>query len=101
MRELLRIYEDEGDKANIKKYREKIKLIEEAMEEERQIHLEETREEDRMLQQQESELLQPERIELEEDEEDDDGEGYPEEHSDVSDEKPRKPMVKRLGKKNH
>lgn len=101
MRELLRIYEDEGDKANIKKYREKIKLIEEAMEEERQIHLEETREEDRMLQQQESELLQPERIELEEDEEDDEGEGYPEEPSDVSDEKPRKPMVKRLGKKNH
>ena len=101
MRELLRIYEDEGDKANIKKYREKIKLIEEAMEEERQIHLEETREEDRMLQQQESELLQPERIELEEDEEDDDGEGYPEEPSDVSDEKSRKPMVKRLGKKNH
>ena len=93
MRELLNIYEDEGDKANIKKYREKIKLVEEAMEEERQIHLAETREEDKQLQKQEMSLLEPEHIELEEEESE-------EESSDGEETEPRKRMVKRLGKKD-
>ena len=34
MKELMSIYEDEGDRENTRKYREKIKLIEAAMEEE-------------------------------------------------------------------
>lgn len=66
MKELLAIYEDEKDKANIKKYAEKIKLIETAMEEDRQKNLAAIEKEDKKLQASEPEKLAPERIELDE-----------------------------------
>ena len=62
MKELMSIYEDEGDRENTRKYREKIKLIEAAMEEEHQQHLEEIQEEDKKLEEEEPELMEPEHI---------------------------------------
>lgn len=64
MKELILIYEDEGDEANIKKYSEKIRMIEAGMEEDRQINLKAIEAEDRKLQEEEPEFLEPERIDV-------------------------------------
>lgn len=64
MKELLEIYEAEGDEANIRKYSEKIKMIESAMEEDHRQHVEEIRKEDEKLQKDEPELMEPEVIEF-------------------------------------
>lgn len=97
MKELLLIYEDEGDTANIRKYSEKIKLIESAMEEEHRKQLEETMKEDERLQREEVKAIEPEHIEMDED-------GLGDTDVDGSDgrvEVPeKKRMVKRLGKKS-
>lgn len=53
MKELLSIYEIQEDKANIKKYKEKIALIEAAQEEEHAKQVEETQKENRRLEEQE------------------------------------------------
>ena len=55
MKELMSIYEDEGDRENTRKCREKIKLIEAAMEEEHQHQFEEIQEEDEKLEEIETE----------------------------------------------
>ncbi|NLD19321.1 MAG: hypothetical protein GX663_03605 [Clostridiales bacterium] len=70
MRELLKIYEDEDDKANIKKYSQKIELIEAAMEEERLQHEKETKREEKKLIEEEPKLAEPEHIEADESERD-------------------------------
>ena len=88
MKELLSIYEDEGDKANIKKYSEKIKMIEAAMEEDRAKLVKEIEMEDKKLQEEEPQPADPEHIEIDE-----------EESEDVENTGERKPLVKRLGKK--
>jgi len=64
MKELLAIYEDEGDKANIKKYSEKIKMIEAAIEEDRENNMLETKREDEKLQKEEPARMEPEIIEV-------------------------------------
>ena len=114
MKELMAIYEDEGDRENTRKYREKIKLIEAAMEEEHQQHLEEIQEEDKKLEEEEPELMEPEHIDtgdadkmadaVPSDAKDDAGELSEEsadptaENADEPKEK-RKGLVKRFGKK--
>lgn len=91
MKELLTIYEEEGDKENSKKYREKIRLIEDNMREERAQHMEEIEEEDKRLQEQETKLIEPEHIDVDD-----------EDISASDDEKgeEKKRLVKRLGRKN-
>ena len=114
MKELMAIYEDEGDRENTRKYREKIKLIEAAMEKEHQQHLEEIQEEDKKLEEEEPELMEPEHIDtgdadkmadaVPSDAKDDAGELSKEsadpaaENADEPKEK-RKGLVKRFGKK--
>ena len=124
MRELLAIYESQDDKQNIRKYSEKIRLIEEAQAEEQAALMEETKEENRKLETEESQPLPKEAIEhfdlteadelegsgdakagqaAEEDAPDGDApEDAPGE--DAPDDAPKdapakKPLVKRLGKK--
>lgn len=97
MKELLAIYEDEGDKANIKKYSEKIKMIEAAMEEDRKLHIEEIQKEDEKLQKDEPELMEPEIIDLEDAEEQEASEDGGSGESKSEHEKKR--MVKRFGNK--
>ena len=53
MKELLLIYEEEGDKANIKKYSEKIRIIETAQEEEQAKLVEVTKKENKKLEEEE------------------------------------------------
>ena len=53
MKELLLIYEGEGDKANIKKYSEKIRMIEKAQEEEQAKLVEVTKKENKKLEEEE------------------------------------------------
>lgn len=53
MKELLLIYEEEGDKANIKKYSEKIRMIETAQEEEQAKLVEATKKENKKLEEEE------------------------------------------------
>ena len=53
MKELLLIYEEEGDKANIKKYSEKIRMIETAQEEEQAKLVEVTKKENKKLEEEE------------------------------------------------
>lgn len=53
MKELLLIYEEEGDKANIKKYSEKIRMIETAQEEEQTKLVEATKKENKKLEEEE------------------------------------------------
>ena len=53
MKELLLIYEEEGDKANIKKYSEKIRMIETAQEEEQAKLVEVTKKENKKLEKEE------------------------------------------------
>lgn len=63
MRELLGIYEEQEDKQNIRKYSEKIRLIEEAQAEEQAKLVEETKDENKRLETEESQPLPKERIE--------------------------------------
>ena len=84
MKELVEIYEDEGDKENIKKYSEKIRMIETAIEEDHQKHMKEIMEEDDKLQREEPELMEPEVIDVDESKDSEEG---------------KKRLVKRLGKK--
>lgn len=88
MKELLLIYEDENDSANIKKYSEKIKMIEVGMKEDRANHIKEIEEEDRKLQEEESEKAEPEHIEITEVEE-----------SEEEASEDKKTLLKRLNKK--
>ena len=82
------LYEDEGDRANIKKYSEKIKMIEAAMEEDRAKLVKEIEMEDKKLQEEEPQPADPEHIDIDE-----------EETESVENTEDRKPLVKRLGKK--
>ena len=91
MRELLAIYEDSGDKANIKKYSEKIKLIEAAQEEEQEASARQTEEENKRL-----ELEEPKPLEGDQIESFDMTEADELEADDAETSRPRK--VKRLGK---
>ena len=63
MRELLTIYEEQGDKQNIRKYSEKIRLIEEAQAEEQAKQLEETQKENKKLETEEPKALPAEKRE--------------------------------------
>lgn len=94
MKELLAIYEEEGDKENIKKYKNKIELIEKNMKEEQEQHIKEIKEEDERLQTQEPALIDPEHIEIDED---DIKECIVPEEEKTEE---RKTIVKRFGKKN-
>ena len=95
MKELLAIYEEETEKANIKKYRDKIELIEHNMEEERSQFVKEIEQEDKKLQEEEPALMEPEHIDISES---DDTLGSLE-RTDEKD-KEKKTLVKRFGKKN-
>ena len=100
MKELLKIYEDEGSKENIKKYSKKIRIVEEAMKEEQAMHIKEIQEEDKKLEEEEPELAEPEHIELEE--ESDASSDKNHDSKDVKASKSnteKKSLVKRLGKK--
>lgn len=88
MKELLAIYEDESDRANIRKYSEKIKMIEAAMEEDRAQLVKEIELEDKKLQEEEPQMADPEHIEID-----------AEETESIENTEDRKPLVKRLGKK--
>ena len=114
MKELMSIYEDEGDRENTRKYREKIKLIQAAMEEEHQQHLEEIQEEDKKLEEEEPELMEPEHIDTGDADKmadavpadaKDDAEETSEDLADADEEEvaepkeKRKGLVKRFGKK--
>lgn len=94
MRELLKMYEEDNDRTNIRKYTEKIKMIEAAMEEDREKNLKAIEKEDKELQEKEPQPIEPEHIELE----DVSSEPDLEENDEVS--KPeKKSLVKRFGKK--
>lgn len=103
MRELLAIYEAQEDKQNIRKYSEKIRLIEEAQAEEQAKQLEETKKENKKLETEESKPLPAEKREsfaLPEEESDEAAEAAAE---DVPAEE-KTPMEKKpakAGKKNH
>ena len=119
MRELLAIYEFQEDKQNIRKYSEKIRLIEEAQAEEQAQQIEETKKENKRLETEESQPLPKDKIEhfdLSEADEitgvkTDAKAGDAEEAADAGDsadagadakagaDTERKPLVKRLGKK--
>lgn len=94
MRELLDIYEDEGDKENIRKYSQKIKLIEEGMKAEQQQHIKAIKDEDRKLEEEEPELMDPEHIDIDEDDSKD-----TKKNNDADNGIKKKTIVKRLGKK--
>lgn len=107
MRELLAIYEDEGDKENIKKFRDKIELIESSMKEDQKKQIEETKKEDEKLQKEEPALMEPEHIDIDEADELAASEDHAEEQyaetpaEDASDEtKEKKTLVKRFGRKS-
>ncbi len=85
MKELVKMYEEDDDRANIKKYTEKIKMIEAGIEADRQKNLKAIEEEDRRLQEEEAKAIEPEHIDMDYTAE----EGIEE----------KKPLVKRLGKK--
>ena len=117
MRELLAIYESQDDKQNIRKYSEKIRLIEEAQAEEQAALMEETKKENEKLETEEAQPLPAEAIEhidLSEADEmtgtdtskagepaaEDDANGTAGAESAKQEEAPeKKPKVKRLGKK--
>ncbi len=86
MKELLKMYEEDDDRANIKKYSEKIKMIEAGIEADRQKALKEIEAEDKKLQEEETKAIEPEHIEMEAD-------------LDVPEEGEKKTIVKRLGRK--
>ena len=62
MKELLAIYEDEGDKANIRKYSKKIEMIQSNIKAEQDAHIRAIQAEDRKLEEEEPELADPEYI---------------------------------------
>ena len=67
MKELLLIYEEQDDRANIRKYSEKIRLIEEAQQEEQAQLMEETaRENERLENEEPAPIENPESFEIEE-----------------------------------
>lgn len=103
MRELLAIYEESGDKANIKKYSEKIKLIEEAQAEEQEASARETEEENKRLETEEPKPLEKEQIEhfdlSEADELEAEGGNGEADGAEKGGEEEKPRMVKRLGKK--
>lgn len=99
MKELLAIYEEEGDRENIKKYRDKIELIEKNMKEERAQFVKEIEQEDKKLQEEEPELMEPEHIDVSESEEAEEASDESRENS-QGESGNRKTLVKRLGKKN-
>ncbi|MBQ8151844.1 MAG: hypothetical protein IJ070_03660, partial [Firmicutes bacterium] len=59
MKELVSLYEAQGDKENVKKYTKKIELIEAAQEEEQQKQIAETQAEDKKLEEEEPKPLEP------------------------------------------
>ncbi|MDO4394192.1 MAG: hypothetical protein Q4C80_07245 [Bacillota bacterium] len=93
MKELLSIYEAQGDKDNVNKFAKKIELIESAQAEEQAKHMKETAAEDKKLQEEEPKPLEPEYIETDESQRDDEPDS-----KDASKE-PKKTIVKRLGSK--
>ena len=92
MKELLAIYEDEGDKANIRKYSNKIEMVQSNIKAEQDAHIRAIQEEDRKLEEEEPELADPEYIDIET-EDDDTVES-------VEDPKEKKSLVRRLGDKD-
>ena len=92
MKELLAIYEDEGDKANIRKYSNKIEMVQSNIKAEQDAHIRAIQEEDRKLEEEEPELADPESIDIET-EDDDTVES-------VEDPKEKKSLVRRLGDKD-
>ena len=89
MRELLKMYEEDDDRANIKKYTEKIKMIEAGIEADRKKALEAIEKEDKRLQEEEAKAIEPERIDID----------YTLGDPAGDDEGEKKSLVKRLGKK--
>lgn len=63
MKELLMIYEDENDETNIRKYSQKIMMIEANIKEEQDAHVRAIKAEDEKLQKEEPEFAEPEYIE--------------------------------------
>ena len=102
MRELVKIYEETGDKANLKKYAGKIELIEAAQEEEQEAHRAETEKENRRLETEEPKPLPADKIESFDMSEADEL-TKKEKKKPTPEEKPaeeeKKTLVKRLGKK--
>lgn len=92
MKELLAIYEDEGDKANIRKYSKKIEMVQSNIKAEQDAHIRAIKEEDRKFEEEEPELAEPEYIDIET--EDGDTE------SSVEAPKEKKSLVRRLGEKD-
>ncbi len=92
MKELLKMYEEDDDRANIKKYAEKIKMIEEGIEADRVKNLKAIEEEDKKLQEEETKAIEPERIDIDYTLGDPAGD-------DSKDEGEKKSLVRRLGKK--
>ncbi len=88
MRELVDIYEASGDKTNLKKYTEKIKLIEDAQKEDQKANLKEIEKENKRLEEEEPAPLPKEQIEHFDLTEADELEGEEKTH-----------LVKRFGKK--
>lgn len=85
MKELVKMYEEDDDRANIKKYSEKIKMVEAGIEADRKKALKAIEEEDKRLQEEESKAIEPEHIDMD----------YTAEEGTEE----KKPLVKRLGKK--
>lgn len=90
MKELLKMYEEDDDRANIKKYTEKIKMIEAGIEADRKKNLKAIEEEDKKLQEEEAAAIEPERIDIDADL---DGLDAADDNSE------KKSLVKRLGSK--
>ncbi len=99
MRELLAIYEEQDDKQNIRKYSEKIRLIEEAQAEEQKAQLEETEKENKRLETEEAKLLPPDKRESFATEEGEDAEGSSESGDGAKAGKPAKKLHGKKGKK--
>lgn len=102
MKELVSIYESQGDKDGINKYAKKIELIEKAQAEEQAKLRKETEAEDKKIQEQEPEKLEPEYIETDESQREDepaDGDGKKGAGKDGAKDQPKKTLVKRLGSK--
>lgn len=89
MKALLKMYEEDDDRANIRKYSEKIKMIEAGIEADRKKALKEIEAEDKRLQEEETKPIESEYIDIDDDLPADAGSGKED----------KKPLVKRLGKK--
>ena len=100
MRELLAIYEAQDDKQNIRKYSEKIRLIEEAQEEEQAKQIAETEKENRKLETEESLPLPADKIEHVDLSEADEACGAPAEDVKAEGKPAKKPAGKPANKKS-